>query len=61
MLETRKQMSDEEIAEFTRKAHDRVVAEVAAQMGRELIENRKRELAEKETKLKTEHEALAGV
>ena len=53
MPETRKPMTNEEIAEFTRKAHHRAVARAASEMGRELIESRKqRQQAEKEAERK---------
>ena len=61
MPKARKQMSNEELAEFTRKAMDETIEEVVAQVGRELIENRKREKALKDAKQKTEHETVTSV
>ena len=47
MSEMRRIRTPEEIAELHRKSHEQVVAEVAEEMGRKLVENRRRALAER--------------
>ena len=53
MSEIRRMRTPEEIAELHRKSHEQVVAEVAEEMGRKLVENRRRALAEKESERKS--------